>query len=310
MAWTAQDIPDQTGRTFVITGASSGLGFEATRALLRKGATVIAGCRNLAKGRALADLGGSGIVELRRLELSDLDSVATFADEVSQAHDHIDVLINNAGVMAIPKALSPTGIEMQFAVNHLGHFALTGRLLPSLLAAPSARVVTVSSTAHRLGSMDLDDLSAERSYQRWRAYGRSKLANLLFTYELQRRFAKAEVAAIAVAAHPGFAATDLQVAHARAKGRRLEEQASRLMNRVMAQSAAAGALPELYAATDPAVRGGQFFGPDRLFETRGHPTVVQPNSAARSTTDAARLWRESVQLTGVDYSELAPASST
>ena len=306
MKWTAHDIPDQSGRIIVITGASSGLGFEATRALLARGATVVAGCRNLVKGRALAELGGPGIVELRRLELSDLDSVAEFAAEVGEAHGHIDVLINNAGVMAIPRTLAPSGVEMQFAVNHLGHFALTGRLLPKLLASPAARVVTVSSTAHRMGRMDLDDLSAQRSYQRWRAYGRSKLANLMFTYELERKFEIAQVSAIAVAAHPGYSATDLQVAHARAKGRRLEEIGSRLMNLVLGQSAEAGAWPELYAATAPGVRGGQFIGPDQLFESRGHPTVVQPTGAARDRDHAERLWQESVRLTGVTYDELDP----
>jgi NAD(P)-dependent dehydrogenase (short-subunit alcohol dehydrogenase family) len=308
MKWTAADIPDQAGRTIVITGANSGLGLEATKALVAKGATVIAACRNLDAGQVCLAVPGTGTVDLRRLDLADLDSVAEFADGVLADYPTIDVLINNAGVMALPRSTTADGFERQFGTNHLGHFALTGRLLPALLAAPAGRIVTVSSTAHRMGKMNFDDLQSEKSYQRWAVYGQSKLANLLFTYELQARLEAAGAPAIAVAAHPGYSDTNLQTAHARAIGRGIEERVAGLMNKVMGQSAAMGALPELYAATAPGVVGGDYYGPDGFMESRGHPKLVQGNERSRDAADAARLWTESVQLTGVDYAALDTAA--
>ena len=302
--WTADDIGDLTGQTIVVTGANSGLGLESTRALVEHGALVVAACRDLAKGQACTLLRGSGSVDLRELDLADLSSVERFAEGVLADYPQIAVLMNNAGVMALPRSETADGFERQFGTNHLGHFALTGRLLPALLAAPAARVVTTSSGAHKMGKMNFDDLQSRRSYRRWAVYGQSKLANLLFTLELQARLSGIGAAAIAVAAHPGFSDTNLQSAHAKAKGSRIEESLNGVVNKVVAQSAQRGALPQLYAATSPAVRGGEYFGPDGFMEIRGYPTVVQPNGRAQDTVDAARLWAESVRLTGVDYAEL------
>jgi NAD(P)-dependent dehydrogenase (short-subunit alcohol dehydrogenase family) len=237
-----------------------------------------------------------------------LSSVAEFAEGMVKDYPTIDVLLNNAGVMALPRGTTVDGFERQFGINHLGHFALTGRLLPALLAAPAARIVNVSSTAHRMGTMNFDDLQSEKSYKRWAVYGQSKLANLLFTLELQERLAGAGARAIAVAAHPGYSNTNLQSAHARETGRGLEEKFAGLMNKVMGQSAAMGALPELYAAVAPGVAGGDYYGPDGFMESRGHPTKVQPTSKGKDAVDAARLWAASVQLTGVTYSELDSAA--
>ncbi|TXH40041.1 MAG: SDR family NAD(P)-dependent oxidoreductase [Actinobacteria bacterium] len=304
MGWTAADLGDLTGLTAVVTGANSGLGFEATKQLVLHGATVIAGCRSLERGQVCLALPGPGSVDVRRLDLADLGSIADFAAGVVADYPTIDIGLNNAGVMAIPRTETADGFEMQLGTNHLGHFALTGRLLPSLLAAPAARIVSVSSGMHKVGRMDFTDLMGERKYQRWQAYSQSKLANLLFTYELQARLAGAGAAAIAVAAHPGYAATNLQSGHARATGRGLEERLMSVTNKIVAQSAADGALPELYAATAPGVMGGDYFGPSRLFESRGAPKLVQPTAAAKDPVSAARLWAESVRLTGVTYAEL------
>lgn len=308
MKWTAADITDQTGKTFVVTGANSGLGLEATKALVLHGATVVAACRNLTKGQVCAALPGPGRVDLRRLDLGDLGSIADFAAGVLNDYPDVDVLLNNAGVMALPQGTTVDGFERQFGTNHLGHFALTGQLLPALLAAPAARIVTVSSSAHRMGTMNFDDLQSEKSYKRWAVYGQSKLANLLFTLELQHRLAGAGARAIAVAAHPGYANTNLQRAHALETGSGLEERITGLMNKVMGQSAAMGVLPELYAAVAPGVKGGDYYGPDGFMEARGHPTLVQPTSKGKDTVDAARLWAASVKLTGVTYAALDHAA--
>lgn len=304
MKWTAANIGDLTGRVIVVTGANSGLGFEATKALTLHGATVVAACRDTAKGAVCAALPGPGRADVRELDLADLASVAAFADGVQADYPQVDVLLNNAGVMALPRGETVDGFERQFGTNHLGHFALTGRLLPALLAAPNARVVTVSSSAHRMGRMNFADLQSERRYRRWSVYGQSKLANLLFTYELQSRFTHAGVSAIAVAAHPGYSNTNLQSAHARATGSAWERRITDVANSVLGQSAEDGALPELYAAVAPGVHGGDYYGPDGFMETRGHPTLVQPIDRARDMGDAARLWAVSVTLTGVDYHEL------
>ncbi|MFM2437782.1 MAG: hypothetical protein RLZ55_593 [Actinomycetota bacterium] len=304
MGWTSADIGDLSGLTVVVTGANSGLGFEATKQLVLHGARVVAGCRNLDRGQVCLALPGPGKVDLRQLDLADLGSITDFAAGVVADYPMLDIQLNNAGVMAIPRAETADGFEMQFGTNHLGHFALTGRLLPALLAAPAARVVTVSSGMHKVGRMNFEDLMGTRRYQRWQAYSQSKLANLLFTYELQARLAGAAAAAIAVAAHPGYAATNLQSGHARATGRGLEERIMSITNKIVAQSAADGALPELYAGTAPGVQGGDYFGPGGLFESRGAPTLVQPTAAAKDPVAAARLWAESERLTGVTFSEL------
>jgi len=302
--WTTADIPPLDGRVIIVTGANSGLGFETALALARAGARVVLACRDQAKGagavdRLRAQVPGAD-VELAPLDLADLASVRTFAAEFSAGHDRLDVLVNNAGVMAIPRRETADGFEMQFGTNHLGHFALTGQLLDRLLATPGVRVVTVTSMAARGAKIRFDDLQGRRHYGPWSAYGQAKLANQLFTLELDRRVAgRADL--VSVAAHPGYAATNLQMVGPQMSGSGLMERMSRLGNTVFAQSAAAGALPTLYAATAPPVRGGQFFGPDRLFGMRGHPKPVPFLKAATDTGTARRLWEVSEDLTGVRY---------
>ncbi len=284
--WTAADIPDQSGRTFVVTGANSGLGAVIATELARAGANVVVACRDTNKGeRAAAAMPGR--VEVRRLDLADLASVREFAAELGE----IAVLVNNAGVMATPKRRTKDGFELQIGTNHLGHFALTGLLLGRI----TDRVVTMSSAAHRMGRIDLGDLNWDRRrYQRWLAYGQSKLANLLFTYELERRFAATGSTRKALAAHPGYAATNLQ-SHTDS----LQDRMMSITNRLVAQSAQMGALPALYAATQPALAGGSYVGPDRLFEQRGYPTIVRSSARSYDETTAAGLWNLSETLTGV-----------
>jgi NAD(P)-dependent dehydrogenase (short-subunit alcohol dehydrogenase family) len=288
MSWSAADIPDQTGRTFVVTGANSGLGAATTRALAAHGAHVILACRNVKKAEAVAAT-IKGNVAVRPLDLSALASVRAFAN----ATGDIDVLVNNAGVMAVPKSRTADGFEMQIGTNFLGHFALTGLLLPKI----SSRVVTLSSFVHRAGSIDLDDLNwHKRRYRRWRAYSQSKLADLMFAFELQRRLSVSGKSVISVAAHPGYASTELQ-SHT-------ESALDRVMalgNRLVAQSADAGALPSLYAATMPDVSGGDYYGPSGPGEMRGHPKKVGTARAAEDTAVAAKLWKKAESLTGVAF---------
>jgi NAD(P)-dependent dehydrogenase (short-subunit alcohol dehydrogenase family) len=287
MKWTAQDIPQQDGRTFVITGANSGIGLEAARALGAAGAHVVVACRDTSKGEhAVAELDGD--FDVRRLDLADLSSVHAFADALD---GDVDVLINNAGVMAVPRAKTADGFEMQLGTNHLGHFALTGLLLPRI----RDRVVTISSQAHRTGRINFGDLQSERHYQRWIAYGQSKLANLLFMMELQRRLNAAGSPLRSVAAHPGYSATNLQF-HTQS----IQDQLMGVANKLIAQSAAMGALPTLYAATAD-VPGAAYIGPDGLFEQRGHPKLVDMSGAAKNADNARRLWELSEELTGVSY---------
>ena len=298
--WTTADIPDQSGRTAVVTGANSGIGLIAARELARKGAAVVLACRNTAKGDAATaairqDAPGAA-VEVRALDLADLSSVHAFAE----AQDGpLDLLVNNAGVMGIPRAHTKDGFEMQFGVNHLGHFALTGLLMPQLRQAENPRVVTLSSTAHKVGRINFDDLQGERRYFRWAAYAQSKLANLLFAYELQRR---ADDALKSTAAHPGYAATNLQTRGPEAGGvlTRIEDAFMAVANRVVAQSDEMGALPTLYAAVEE-LPGGTYAGPDGFQEQRGHPTPVGSTSASKDREAARRLWQVSEELTGVQY---------
>jgi NAD(P)-dependent dehydrogenase (short-subunit alcohol dehydrogenase family) len=287
-AWTATDIPDQTGRTFIVTGANSGLGEATARGLAEHGARVIMACRNVTKAEAVAK-GIPGDVAVRPLDLADLSSVRAFANVT----DDFDVLVNNAGIMAVPKARTADGFESQFGTNFLGHFALTGLLLPKV----SSRVVTLSSEAHRMGRIALDDLNWHtRRYRRWSAYSQSKLADLMFAYELNRRLAARKSAVLSIAAHPGYAATELQ-SHT-------ESMLDRVMafgNRILAQSATMGALPTLYAATMPDVRGGEFYGPDGIGEMRGHPHKSDSTRASKDAAVAAKLWRKAEELTGVTF---------
>lgn len=305
--WSAADIADQTGRVAVVTGANSGIGLVTARELARAGADVVLACRDERKGEAAAAevrVHGPGSASFAALDLADLDSVRAFAERFASTHDRLDLLVNNAGVMAIPLRLTADGFEMQLGTNHLGHFALTGLLLERLLATAAARIVTVSSIVHKRGRINFEDLNGERHYDGAKAYGQAKLANLLFTFELDRRLRAAAAAPISVAAHPGYSATNLQLVGPQMQGSRLTEAAMRIANAIVAQSPEAGALPTLYAATFPGLEGGSYVGPDGPLEMRGRPKLVGASARARNTEDAARLWTVSEELTGVRY-ELA-----
>jgi NAD(P)-dependent dehydrogenase (short-subunit alcohol dehydrogenase family) len=296
--WTAERIPAQAGRTAIVTGANSGLGLVTARELARAGARVVLACRNTAKGEsARAEIEAavpSASLQLEELDLASLASVRAFAGRFEGG---LDLLINNAGVMATPRRRTKDGFELQFGTNHLGHFALTGLLIGSMEGRDDARVVTLSSQAHRTGRIAFDNLGGEHRYFRWRAYGQSKLANLLFALELDRRLRAAGSSVKSVAAHPGYAATNLQFAGPPLVDRVLMT----IGNRVIAQSDDMGALPTLYAATEPGLEGGTYVGPDGLGEQRGHPKSVAPSGAARDEQVARRLWEVSEQLTGVSW---------
>jgi NAD(P)-dependent dehydrogenase (short-subunit alcohol dehydrogenase family) len=300
--WTAQDIPDQSGRVAVVTGANSGLGYFTVRELARAGATVVMGSRNTAKGEEAAakirEAVPSADVPVEELDLADLESVRAFAKRMSEQHDRLDLLVNNAGVMAPPRHLTNDGFESQFGTNHLGHYALTGLLLRPLLSGPEPRVVTVSSDAHRIGTMHFDDLQGERGYNNWRWYGQSKLANLMFCFELQRRASDAGTELKSMAAHPGYAATNLQFA---GPAHWYEKVVMVVGNTVFAQSAEMGALPTLYAATVPDLAGASFVGPDGFRGQRGHPHLVTAAGKAYDEDAWRRLWKISEELTGVRY---------
>jgi NAD(P)-dependent dehydrogenase (short-subunit alcohol dehydrogenase family) len=309
--WTAEDVPDLSGQTMIVTGGNSGIGFEAARVLAKRRAHVILACRDLAKADdAIAQiraLNPSASLEAMRLDLASLESVHQFARDFAAKSVPLDVLCNNAGVMAIPHRKTAEGFEMQLGTNHLGHFALTGLLLEPLLAAPAGRVVNVSSTAHKMGRMNFDDLQGERRYLKWVAYAQSKLANLLFSYELQRRLEAAGARAISVACHPGYSATNLQAVGPQMTGSRFGAALMNVGNRLLSQSAAMGALPTLYAATSPDVQGGDYVGPDGFFENYGHPKKTTSTARSHDRAAAKRLWEVSEQLTSVRY-PLPPAA--
>ena len=297
--WNLDRMPDQTGRVAIVTGANTGIGFETAAALAARHAKVVLACRNPQKaGDALAGIRArtpDADLEFLELDLASLASVEGFADALNAGFDRLDLLINNAGVMAPPLGRTEDGFELHFGCNHLGHFALTGRLMDLLQATPGARVVTVSSLTHRMGAMDFDNLNAEKGYRKMAAYGQSKLANLLFTFELQRRLDQRGSGVMATAAHPGWTGTDLQ-------------RHTSLIDffTPLAPGPARGALPTLRAAVDPQARGGDYYGPRGPFELMGYPKKVDTSSAARNVTDARRLWRISEELTGVCY----PASES
>ncbi len=304
VAWAASDIPDLTGRTAVVTGANSGLGFETAKALADHGASLIMACRDAARCAAAADrlkkLVPAARVEPMLLDLADLDSVRTFAETFGASHDALDILVNNAGVMAPPARLeTKQGFELQFGTNHLGHFALTGLLLPKLVRSPGARVVTVSSFAHEAGRMDFDDLQSRRGYTPYGAYSQSKLANLLFMLELDRRLKASGASTISVGAHPGFVSTSLQAAGPFMGAKPLTSWLVLAGVRLFGQSAKLGAEPQLYAATAPGVGGGDYFGP--RYRIAGHPTAATMSPEAQDATIAMWLWDVSEELTGVAY---------
>lgn len=293
--WTENDIPNQAGRVAIVTGANSGIGWDTARALAQKGATVIMACRSLPKANTAAEhinaLKPTGKVVVMPLDLGDLDSVREFAAAFRKQYNRLDLLINNAGVMMPPYGKTTQGFEQQFGINHLGHFALTGLLLDMLNQTPNARIVTVSSGAHQFGVINFEDLNWEHGYPAQRAYGQSKLANLLFTYELQHRLEAAGQKTLAVAAHPGWTATNLQQ----------HSGTFQRLNPIFAQTTDMGALPTLYAATAPDVRGGDYFGPGGLWEMRGYPKRVKSNARSHDEAVAQRLWAVSEELTQVKY---------
>jgi NAD(P)-dependent dehydrogenase (short-subunit alcohol dehydrogenase family) len=306
MKWTADDIPDLAGKTALVTGANSGLGFHTALELARRGAEVLLACRSRSRAEAAAaairaEVAGARL-ELVDLDLASLASVRAAAAAFVAQDRPLHLLINNAGVMAVPRASTADGFELQLGVNHLGHFALTGLLLDPLRGAGRARVVVVTSLMHRFGRIHLDDLHAERRrYGPWGAYCQSKLANLLFAFELDRRLRSAAVGAVAAAAHPGYAATELQATSARLAGSRLKGGIMRLGNRLFGQPAARGALPTLFAATAPGVEGGDFYGPGGFAALRGAPARTTPSARALDAESAARLWAASAEATGVAF---------
>jgi len=300
-SWTTEDMPDLSAKVAIVTGANSGMGLEVARELARKGARVVLACRSAERGRAAGESIRSGIprsqVDVLPLDLASLASIGNFVDAFRARHHRLDVLVNNAGVLLLPYGTTEDGFELHFGINHLGHFALTGRLIDRLLATPASRIVTVSSRGHVMGRIDFENLIGEDGmrYSAARAYGGSKLANLLFTYELQRRLAG--TATIAVAAHPGGAATGL--------GRRMVDR--RIYRAILptlerlSQSAAEGARPILRAATDLGVKAGQYYGPSGRFGMRGDPIVVRSHRRSHDEAAARRLWKVSEELTGVRY---------
>lgn len=306
MGWGRGDLGDLSAATAVVTGANSGLGLASATALAGAGAKVLLACRDPQRAeRARARVAGEAAgpePEVVALDLADLDSVASVAKDISTRVDRVDILLNNAGIMALPLQRTAQGHEAQFGTNHLGHFALTGHLLPLLLAAHQPRVVTTSSFMHHLGRMRWDDVDWHRGYRKWEAYGQSKLANLLFTFELARRARTAGSPLIAAAAHPGYSSTHLQRRGPEMSGNRVMAMAMRGANGVLAQSAEGGALPQLYAAVAPGVAGGDYIGPGGPFELRGAPRKVKAAKRAYRAADAARLWSLSEEVTGVTFS--------
>lgn len=298
--WTVADVPAQGGRTAVVTGANSGIGFEAAAVLAQRGARTVLACRDTARGEAaaarIAQAAPGASVCVVPLDLAALDSVRAAAGQILATCQKVDLLINNAGVMWPAYGTTADGFELQFGTNHLGHFALTGLLLEAMLPVPGSRVVTVSSTGHRVGRIRFTDLQSERHYGRMAAYAQSKLANLMFTYELQRRLAAAGAPTAALAAHPGVAFTELT--------RHLPgvlQAAYPAVGGLFTQSAAMGALPTLRAATDPAAAGGEYYGPAGLAQAKGYPVRVSSTARSRDRAAQERLWAESERLTGVSY---------
>lgn len=301
--WTANDIPDQTGKIIVITGANSGVGYESALALARKGAHIVMACRNLDKAeearKDILLLLPKAQIETLTLNLGSLNSIREFSETFKARYPALNVLMNNAGIMGLPYAKTADGFEQQFGTNHLGHFALTGLLLPALLVAPHSRVVTISSSAYLTGKMRFDDLQGERHYQRWSAYEQSKLANILFALELQRKLEATQAQTISVAAHPGHAVTNLQNHGIN----QLERFQSRFFNALTGQPAEEGARAQLYAATAEQVQGGEFYGPKWILW--GDVARVEVNARGKNQADAAQLWQLSEQFTGIHYNLLS-----
>lgn len=302
--WTSADMPNQRGRIALVTGANSGIGYYQALELARKGAHVLLASRDAGRGNAartaLVGEIPAATVEVVQLDLADFESISRLAGQILGRTGGLDLLVNNAGVMAVPhRQATAQGFELQFGTNHLGHFALTMRLLPFMLHHPGSRVVTVTSLTHRMGSIRLDDLQSEHGYGRWRAYNQSKLANALFTLELDRRLRAAGAFTTSVGAHPGYSRTELQYSGPRLGGGGISARALGLVTRFAAQPAADGALPVLRAATDPEARGGDYYGPGGPGERRGSPRKVRYAETANDEQLAGRLWQVSEELSGV-----------
>ncbi len=293
--WTEEDIPDQSGKIVIVTGANSGLGYEVTRILAKKGAHVVMACRNLEKAEEalnqITSEDNAASLEIIRLDLSDLASIKVFVSEFSKKHQSLDILCNNAGVMMTPYQKTADGFELQLGTNHFGHFALTGLLIDKLMSTESSRIVSMSSMAHSMGKVDFDNLNCEKSYGRTKAYSRSKLANLLFAYELQRRLEAKGSKTISCGSHPGWTRTSLQ----------RNVLLLRLLNPFLSQKPKKGALPMLYAATSPEAEGGAYYGPDGLMGWKGYPKRVESNDRSHDLEDAKKLWEISEELTSVKY---------
>lgn len=303
--WTAEDIPRQEGKIAVVTGANSGLGFYTTRALAIQGAKVIMACRNLEKGlsagQRIMNEGADVEPEVWHLDLASLESVTQFSLKYAAKYDKLDLLINNAGLMAIPYSRTEDNFEMQFGVNHLAHFALTARLWPLLSETEGSRVIQVGSLAHYIGEIRFQDIHWEKGYKKWGAYGMSKLANLLFVRELANRLSRSGSGVTVAAAHPGYADTELQAKSARMKGRQLSAKAMKLINKVVAQSGEKGALPSLYAATAHGLEQGAYFGPGGLLKLQGSPVLESPSKKLVNNEVAGQLWELSENLTRTEF---------
>ena len=311
--WTQKDIPDLTGKVVVITGANSGLGLESSKATARKGATVVMAVRNLAKGEKakgeiLRDVPGASLA-LMRLDVGSLEAVRNFADAFKAEYGRLDVLLNNAGVMAVPRQETPDGFELQLGVNHLGHFALTGLLLDVITKTPDARVHAVSSSANYMGKINFDDLMGEKDYGRWTAYNQSKLANVFFTFELQKRLSAAGHSATANSSHPGLVMGNLQANSVERSGTGVEGFLYRVAGPLMAQDVSMGVLPQLYGAAAKEAKGGAFYGP-RTLNLKGYPAEKKANKDAYDADARKRFWEVSEALTGVRYDFSRQAADT
>lgn len=308
--WTAQDIPNLDGKIVVITGANSGLGFECSHILAEKGATVVMAVRTIAKGeQAKSDIlrdTPQASLDVMALDVGDLSSVREFAQAFKAKYDRLDILLNNAGVMAIPRQETVDGFEMQLGVNHLGHFALTGLLLDVIVKTPNARIHNVTSSANYTGTINFDDLMGEKDYGRWSAYGQSKLANVFFTFELHKRLSKAGFDTVVNTSHPGIVLTNLQSTSVEQSGTGFEAFMYRLIEPLIAQDISMGVLPMLYGMTAENAKGGAFYGP-RLFNMRGYPAEKKANSEANDAQALKRFWEISEDLTGVHYEALEPS---
>jgi NAD(P)-dependent dehydrogenase (short-subunit alcohol dehydrogenase family) len=302
--WTQDDIPDLSGKVIVVTGANSGLGFECSKTLAAKGATLVMTARNLQKGETacqeILQEQPNAVLDLMKLDVGDLSSVRAFVAAFKEKYDRLDILLNNAGVMAIPRQETPDGFEMQLGVNHLGHFALTGLLLDVITQTPNARIHNVSSSANYMGTINFDDLMGEKKYSRWAAYGQSKLANILFTFELQKRLSAAGHDTVANTSHPGLVIGNLQSNSVEQSGTGLEGLLYRIIEPILAQDIRMGVLPMLYGMTAREAKGGVFYGP-RTFNLRGYPAEKKTNKEAYDADILKRFWDVSEQLTGVKF---------